>query len=118
MNLNDFINNIIKFDNIDDILNKCKSQSIKGFVFERLYDIIIKFGFCPHFSNSQFYHKIGNANNGKMKTLNNLNKYVYDEKVYSGNSGGCSDITLQNKNDDTFIFISSKLPIFFKRKTS
>ena len=111
MNLNDFINNIIKFDNIDDILNKCKSQSIKGFVFERLYDIIIKFGFCPHFSNSQFYHKIGNANNGKMKTLNNLNKYVYDEKVYSGNSGGCSDITLQNKNDDTFIFISSKLPI-------
>ncbi len=30
--------------------------------------------------------------------------------MFSGNSSGCSDITLQNKKDDTFIFISSKYP--------
>jgi hypothetical protein len=109
-NLSDFIINIIKCNSIDDILDKCKTQSIKGFVFERLYDIIIKFGFCPYFPNSQFIHKIGNANNGKLKTLKNLNKYIEDEKICSGNSGGCSDITLQNKNDNTYIFISSKFP--------
>ena len=109
-NLNDFIKNIIKCNNIDDILDKLKTQSNKGFVFERLYDIIIKFGFCSYFSNSQFNHKIGNSNNGKIKTLENLNKYITEEKVCSGNSGGCSDITLQNKNDNTFIFISSKFP--------
>ena len=108
--LDEFINNIIKCNSIDDILNKCKTQSIKGFVFERLWDIIIKFGFCPIFSNSKFIHKIGNANNGKLKTLENLNKYITDEKVCSGNSGGCSDITLLNKQDNTFIFISSKFP--------
>jgi hypothetical protein len=39
-----------------------------------------------------------------LKILENLN-----EKVFSGNSRGCSDITLQNKNDNTYIFISSKL---------
>ena len=108
--LDEFINNIIKCNSIDDILDKCKTQSIKGFVFERLWDIIIKFGFCPIFSNSKFIHKIGNANNGKLKTLENLNKYITDEKVCSGNSGGCSDITLLNKQDNTFIFISSKFP--------
>ena len=43
-NLSDFIKNIIKCDNIDDVLDKCKNQSLKGFVFERIYIIIIKFG--------------------------------------------------------------------------
>ena len=32
----------IGFDNIDDILENCKIQSEKGFVFERLFDIVIK----------------------------------------------------------------------------
>ena len=65
---------------------------------------------CPYFPNSLFSHKIGNSNNAELKILKNLNKYITKEKVCSGNSGGCSDITLQNKNDNTFIFISSKFP--------
>ncbi len=102
----DFINYIINFDSIDEILETAESQSEKGFLFERLFDIVIKFGFCDVFPNSIFSHLIGNSNNGKMKILKNLNKYL-DNNVLSGNSGGCSDITLQNKHDDTFIFISS-----------
>ena len=109
INIKDFIEYIITFDNIDDILEKCKTQSEKGFVFERLFDIIIKFGFCDIFTNSNFNHLIGNSNNAKLKNLENLNQYL-NEKVSSGNSGGCSDITLQNKNDNTYIFITSKYP--------
>jgi hypothetical protein len=109
MNIKDFIDYIISFDNIDDILEKYKTQSEKGFIFERLFDIVIKFGFCDIFTNSYFNHLIGNSNNGKLKNLDNLNQYL-NEKVLSGNSSGCSDITLQNKNDDTYIFISSKFP--------
>ena len=78
-------------------------------IFEKLFDIIIKFGFCSHFSKFDYHHLIGNSNNGKLKVLKNLDLYL-DEKVCNGNSNGCSDITLQNKNDDTFIFISSKYP--------
>ena len=109
INIKQFINHIISFDNIDDILDTFTTQSEKGFVFERLFDIVIKFGFCDKFINSQFFHLIGNSNNAKLKTLTNFNKFL-KEKVISGNSGGCSDITLQNKDDETYIFISSKYP--------
>lgn len=109
INIKDFINYIIQFDDVDDILKNCKTQSEKGFIFERLFDIVIKFGFCDIFTNSNFNHLIGNSNNAKLKILENLNKYL-SERVLSSNSGGCSDITLQNKNDGTYIFISSKYP--------
>lgn len=109
MNIKDFIEYIITCDNLDNILENGNTQSEKGFIFERLFDIIIKFGFCDIFTNSNFNHLIGNSNNGKLKILKNLNQYL-NEKVFSGNSSGCSDITLQNKNDNTYIFISSKMP--------
>lgn len=109
MNIEDFINHIIKFDNIEEILTKCETQSKKGYIFERLYDIIIKFGFCDKFSNGNFNHLTGNSNNAKLKILENLDEYL-KKKVLSGNTSGCSDITLQDKNDGTYIFISSKYP--------
>jgi hypothetical protein len=108
MKIKDFIDNIINYDNIDDIFNLCVNQSEKGFIFERLYDIIIKLNYCNLFDN--YYHLIGNSNNGKLHILNNINKYFNNEFVISGNSSGCSDITLKNKNDDSYIFISSKYP--------
>ena len=45
-----------------------------------------------------------------LNLLKNLNKYCNNEKLFSGNSTGCSDITLQNINDGTYIFITSKYP--------
>ena len=109
LNGKDFIDYIITFDNVENILENCKTQSEKGFIFERLFDYVIKFGKCDIFPNSNFNHLIGNSNNAKLKILENINQYL-DEKVLSGNSSGCSDITLQNKNDNTYIFISSKYP--------
>jgi hypothetical protein len=106
-NIKSFIDYIITFNNIDDILDTYKSQSEKGFIFERLWDIIIKFGFCDIFKNSEYKHLIGNSNNGKLKKLENLNQYL-EENVRSGNSGGCVDIALQNIITNEYIFISSK----------
>ena len=110
VNIKDFINYIITFNNVDDILNTCQLPSEKGFIFERLFDIIIKFGFCDIFPNSNFNHLTGNSNIAKLKTLKHFGKYL-DGKVISGKSGGSSDITLQNINDETFIFITSKYSV-------
>ena len=38
MDIKSFIEYIIKFNNIDDILNNYKTQTEKGFIFERLFD--------------------------------------------------------------------------------
>ena len=104
--IKEFINVIVNYNNIDEILDDYKLQSDKGIIFERLFDIIIKFGFCDKFKNFEYDHLIGNVNNGKLKILKDLNKI----KINNGNSSGCSDITLQNNKDNTFIFISCKYP--------
>jgi hypothetical protein len=107
INIGKFIETIIKYNSVNEILNKCKSQSEKGFIFERLFDIVIKFGFI--FSNKEYNHLIGNVNTGKLKIMKNFDDYL-TRKVISGNSSGCSDITLLNKETETYIFISSKYP--------
>jgi site-specific DNA-methyltransferase (adenine-specific) len=110
MNIKDFIEYIINFDSVDDILENCKTQTEKGYIYERIYDIVIKFGFCDKFANSKYIHLIGNSNNGRMKEINNnVEKYLI-KKVISSKSEGCSDITLQDRNDGTYIFISCKYP--------
>ena len=109
-NLFDFITYIKNKDKVDDIINEYETQSEKGFVYERLWDLIIKFGFCPLFPNSKFEHITSNINTGKPKKMSNLYTYLSNNKVSSGNSGGCSDITLFNPEQEKFIFISSKYP--------
>jgi len=109
MNISIFIDNMIKYNNIDEILDTCETQGIKGNIFERIGDIIIKFGFCDLFSNVKFSHMIGNVNNGKLKKLESYNEYL-NEKIFSSNASGCSDITLYDNINNKYIFISSKYP--------
>jgi hypothetical protein len=110
VNLYEFINYIKYKDNVEDIINEYENQFEKGFVHERLWDLVMKFGFCQNFPNSEYEHIISNINNGNIKKMNNLETYLRNNKVCSGNSGGCSDITLYNPKEDKFIFISSKYP--------
>jgi hypothetical protein len=109
MCIEEFITHITTFDSVDSILDTCKNQSQKGFIYERLWDVCIKFGFCNHFKKPDFTHMIGNMNDATLKPLTSFTRYL-TEKVVSGNSGGCSDISLFNNADDTFTFISSKYP--------
>jgi hypothetical protein len=107
MNIKDLIFLAIRYDNFNSILDLFPEQSQKGFIFERLFDICIKFGLFEIFQS--FDHIIGNVNYGKPKKLTSLSEYIL-ENVVSGNSGGCSDISLHDKITDTYIFISSKFP--------
>ena len=109
MNVEEFITHITTFESVDSILVTCKNQSEKGFIYERIWDVCIKFGFCNHFQKSDFTHMIGNMNNGNLKPLTTFTHYL-TEKVVSGNSSGCSDISLFNNVDDSFTFITSKYP--------
>ena len=97
----------IKNNKLEDLLNKYNDPGKKGYLYEKLWDIIIKCGCCPKFNNSLFHHMDGNINLGKMDHITNLEYYFKKNKILSKNKGGSSDVTLQ-KNDGTWIFISSK----------
>lgn len=107
--IKDFIEIIIQCNNVEEILSMCNLQNEKGLIFERLWDILIKFGYCDKFPKSQYIHKINNANNALLKDLTNLDKYL-NSNVFSGNSSGYSDITLFDKTTNKYIFITSKYP--------
>lgn len=87
--------------------------SIRGYAYEKMWDLIIKFGFCPYFSNSDFEHYSGNNNTGGLKKVSDLKRYLKKLNIGSKGEGGSSDITLKSKIDDTWIFISCK---FYKRE--
>ena len=105
-NLIEFIKNIVNFNNIYELIDSEKLNNKKGFIFERICDLLIKFGFTNEFPNDRFKHKIGNI--CKLKTLKNLNNYLLDSLVFSGKSGGASDISLYDTTNKEYIFISCK----------
>jgi hypothetical protein len=95
---------------LQSVTNKTKAetQSKKGNVFEKVSDLIIKFGFINIFPNDEYNHYSGNVNEGKVKKITDLEMYIKKMKVFSKGEGGSSDITLQNKISGKWIFISSK----------
>lgn len=90
------------------IISKYDTLSKQGFVFERLWDLVIKFGCCDIFPNTEYKHIDGNINTGTPKYVSSILKYIIKSNIISGNSGGCSDITLYKPEEDKYIFISCK----------
>jgi hypothetical protein len=105
------------------------TASAKGFYYERLWDICIKFGvsdltlgITPD-KKHQTTHIFDNSNKEAIKVNENCwsgdkLKEFLSEKVRSGNSGGYSDITFVNKSygeqrDEEVYFISVK---YFKKE--
>jgi len=87
---------------------KAETQSKRGNVFEKVCDIIIKFGFYSILPNDIYDHYEGNIANCKLKKITDLEMYLKKIKVLSKGKGGKSDITLQDKNTGKWIFISCK----------
>jgi hypothetical protein len=105
------IQQVSTFDELLQSVNgkkKAETQSKRGNVFEKVWDIIIKFGFCSILPNDIYDHYEGNINTCKLKKVTNLEIYLRDISVFSKGKGGSSDITLQNKNNGKWVFISSK----------
>jgi hypothetical protein len=102
-------------ESIDNLFRDyCKDNGECGYLFEKIGDILVKCGYI--FPNNEYNHMNGNINLGKMKIINNLEAYLKSSKI-NGNSRGSSDITLQNKQNKSWIFISSKYFIDDSKKS-
>ena len=124
-NIKQLLQKLEKFNNAKDVIDNLNididtdiiDKSKHGFIYERLWDICIKFGIVKH---------IITFDNDKNKLLhidNNINELIILEKelfkefkdifdnylktnIQSGKSGGYSDITFRNNNE--IILSSSK----------
>jgi len=96
---------------------KAETQSKRGNVFEKVCDIIIKFGFYSILPNDIYDHYEGNINTCKLKKVDNLETYLRCLSVFSKGKGGSSDITLQNKNNGKWVFMSSKFYLDDSKKS-
>ena len=108
------------FDELSQSVNcktKAETQSKRGNLFEKVWDIIIKFGFYPILSNDEYDHYEGNINTCKLKKVDNLETYLQKVSVFSKGKGGSSDITLQHKITGKWVFISSKFHLDDSKKS-
>jgi hypothetical protein len=94
-----------------------ETQSKRGNLYEKMWDCIIKFGFYHLLSNDKYDHYQGNINTCKLKKVDNLETYLHNLSVFSKGAGGSSDITLQNRNTNKWIFISSKFYLDDSKKS-
>ena len=115
--VNDLIEIIKKNKNLNnifedkDLYSKIeKTCSFEGFIYEKIFDILIKFKCCEKISN-QYTCMKGNVNNVQLTELKTL-KYFLKEKIISGNADGYSDVTIKDYNNK-YIFFSCK---YFKKE--
>jgi hypothetical protein len=60
-----------------------KTQSVRGNLFEKMWDFIIKFGFNTILSNDEYDHYQGNINTCKLKNVDNLELYLQKLRIFS-----------------------------------
>ena len=96
---------------------KAEIQSKRGNLVEKVWDLIIKFGCCSILPNDMYDHYEGNINTCKLKKVVDLENYIRNISVFSKGKGGSSDITLQNKNNGKWVFMSSKFYLDDSKKS-
>ena len=114
------IKEVSTFDELLQSVNgktKTETQSKRGNLFEKICDIIIKFGFYSILPNDIYDHYEGNVNTCKLKKVDNLELYLQCLSVFSGGKKGSSDITLKNKNNGKWVFMSSKFYLDDSKKS-
>jgi hypothetical protein len=105
MNGIEIFESIKQFSTFKELLMSVVNPSKRGKIFEIVANIIIRFGFCSAFTNDKYDHYEGNINTCKLKKVDDLKQYL---KKLTSSKSGSSDITLQNKITEEYIFISCK----------
>jgi hypothetical protein len=114
--LYDLISHIKNESNVENLLQKMTTKSEQGYLYEKLWDLVIKLGFIAEFDNENIEHYYGNMNNYELTKIDNLEHYLKNHKILSKNEGGSSDITFFDNKTQKWIFISSKNLIDTRKK--
>ena len=114
------IKQVSTFDELLQSVNgktKGETQSKRGNLIEKIWDYVIKFGFVAILSNDEYDHYEGNINTCELKKVDNLETYLQKMLIFSKGRGGSSDITLQHKLTEKWVFMSSKFYLDDSKKS-
>ena len=110
------IKQIKKYDTATSFLDDEYKESKQGFLYEKLWDICLKFNIVNRFENNLLHLFSENINNIKpnkidtdLQNINDMFDVYIKSKWISGNTGGYSDITFkyQDENKDDIYVVSS-----------
>lgn len=108
--VSDILSNKDKIHINDDYIKNEFNKSTQGYIYEKLWDICIKFG-VTDLTNANTEHGFGNINDKTKSSFHHLKIYIdkYIKSLYiSGNSGGYSDITFKDPHTQTLNLASVK----------
>lgn len=91
----------LKTLNATQILEKCSDFSQRGFMYEALWNIVVKFNLLPNVSITN--HIKSNLNKETKICLTDFSKDFLLKPFQSGNSGGYSDITFKDQSENLYI---------------
>jgi hypothetical protein len=120
----DVIDNIFNDDDGDEVALKLvdNTKSKQGFIYEKLWDICIKFGITDFTKDlDEINHGTGNINNIDDSEFKKIENYIDDylkDGYISGNSGGYSDITFNVKTKDKLKILNLVSIKYFEKEKS
>jgi len=101
-----FIKNVMCTSNsVTDIITQYNTARKKGYAYQRLWDILIRLGFCKEF-NRKFYDNYEGSIEHNPTKIKNYERFFKD--THGIGPGGSSDITLRRKKDKKWVFVSCK----------
>lgn len=93
---------------LEDFLN-VPSASLRGFLYEAIWDICIRTNTLPAFTSKDYVFYIGKVGIREQKRpMTSLYEYLKTSLVQSGNMAGVSDITLGHRKTKTLILFTCK----------
>ena len=100
-----------------ELLQTKKTQSKRGYLFEKIWIYVIMLGFSGVFPKDEYDYYEGNINTRKLTKVDNFETYLQKLLIFSKGKGGSSDITLRHKRTGKWVFISSKFYLDDSKKS-
>jgi site-specific DNA-methyltransferase (adenine-specific) len=94
----------LRDNSITKLLDDCSNFSERGCLYETLWSIVVKFNCLPNISIR--YHVKSNLNKKTKLYIKDFSEDFLLSPVRSGNSGGYSDITFIDNNDNLYVSTS------------
>ena len=95
------VNPSVDIEDLLDTLTSRKETSVRGNLYEAIWDVVIKTDHLSNYTSKTFHHVTNKIEENEFVLENSIDDvvaYLKNSKVITGNKAGVSDIKLREKN--------------------